>query len=526
MKRQNLRMPLRHPLATAALASLLMTGAAHAQEAPVPHRSPRVPVNSQQLPGNAILQSREVEGPATILDGEHLRINAVDLRLFGIVPPQLSASFGPQARAALDEVTRNHNVECRVRDRDHDGHFLATCYTPDNKADLALELVRRGLAVTARGTLQPTDLAASYEAAEEAAQAQRIGLWSVTVPPTATPVAAAAPAALPAAETRKEEKTEEKQAASINQTSDSSVDKKVNKTETVSALPPLPTSASPTLAAQTVPAAVPVRISAGDETRNASGFFARYQLLFAGVVMLMTAFGIMAVLTVQRRRDQRDEMKAIAAALRGELLAARAVYQNRLKNWNEADDRGGSWPRTRSTLYQAYVGRLGWLGAILARQIASIYGQANDYAAYFNFGASDRESKTGMTSRRHAIQTLVQHIEEVLPRLASIEQSGLRPKGEIVAQPKDFIVASAVESYAPAQAGLPPPEYAQDSQPSLWNSLRKFTNRPEPQAAQPMALPEPEEPALDYATLIEEEMARMSYDDGRRPNVTKFRTGS
>ena len=141
-----------------------------------------------------ILKSRDVEGPATIIDGEHLRIDDVDLRLFGVVPPQLSASFGPQARAALDQLTRGQNVHCHVRDRDHDGRFLATCTTVNTRADLAIELLRRGLAVTARGSLEPTEFAAPYAAAEDAARSQKAGLWSVTVPPPAMPAAPAAAA--------------------------------------------------------------------------------------------------------------------------------------------------------------------------------------------------------------------------------------------------------------------------------------------------------------------------------------------
>ena len=129
----------------------------------------------------------------------------------------------------------------------------------------------------------------------------------------------------------------------------------------------------------------------------------------------------------ERRRDRRDEMKAIAAALRGELLAARAVCQARLKTWAESESKSAAWPRIRSTLYQAYVGRIGSLGAMLARQIASIYGQAVDYAAYYNSASSEGLRPEGV-SKRQALQTLVQHIEEVLPKLAAIEQTGVPPK--------------------------------------------------------------------------------------------------
>jgi superfamily I DNA/RNA helicase len=72
---------------------------------------------------------------------------------------------------------------------------------------------------------------------------------------------------------------------------------------------------------------------------------------------------------------------------------------------NEDDDRNTNWPRIRSTLYQAYVGRLGWLGAELARQVASIYGQASDYASYYN-NLNDNNASSAMP-KRQALQLLV-----------------------------------------------------------------------------------------------------------------------
>ena len=90
----------------------VLSAAAHAQEAPAPRKMPRVPVSSEELAA-AVAQARDqapsshlVQGLAAIIDGEKLRIGTTDMRLFGIVPPQLAASFGPQARAALDALGR------------------------------------------------------------------------------------------------------------------------------------------------------------------------------------------------------------------------------------------------------------------------------------------------------------------------------------------------------------------------------------------------------------------------------------
>ena len=66
---------------------------------------------------------------------------------------------------------------------------------------------------------------------------------------------------------------------------------------------------------------------------------------------------------------------------------------------------------------------------MLARQVASIYGQASDYAAYFNpaNGIAVDPRGEAILQAAGALQTLVQHIEEVLPKLAISNRRGQRP---------------------------------------------------------------------------------------------------
>src|SRR5262249_42467890 len=106
------------------------------------------------------------------------------------------------------------------------------------------------------------------------------------------------------------------------------------------------------------PLPAPIVITGDNEIAVAAepSFLARYQLFITSLVMLVTAFGILGVIFIQRVRDRRAEMQAIAAALRGELMAARAVCLARLQA--SEDDKDIIWPRIRSTLYQAYVGRI------------------------------------------------------------------------------------------------------------------------------------------------------------------------
>jgi endonuclease YncB( thermonuclease family) len=583
----------RFPFSVAAcLLAILIALPATAQEMPAPRKMPRIPVNSQQLPGSkAPPTSRIVEGQAIIVDGEKLRIGDVDLRLFGVIPPQLSASFGPQARSTLDSLVSGQNVNCQIRDRDHDGRFLATCHTVTTNADLAYELLRRGLAVTARGSLQPTELATPYLAAEQAAQAQKIGLWSVGVPAGASMLAPVAATSVPPAkiannpvppapsELKPEsvivgDKSLAAAAASENPLADAM------KPVTVVSLGPGASAGTGKVPGQaekaqsTLPPSnwtLPV-----DDTKpvvvaddNKTGFFARYQLLITGVVMLITAFGILTTITLNRRRERLDEMKAIGAALRGELQAARAVCQARLKSWTaETDDRNVAWPRIRTSLYQAYVGRLGWLGATLARQIASIYGQASDYSTYYNTFGND-ETQQDLPSKRQALQMLIQHIEEVLPHLAAIEQSGALPKHGYFTRIQDYQVSSTppdapppeepgsttggtnTTSSSPAGSTTPPAtpssaasssmgpspeairasaEMAMSALAPLWGKVRRLAESLPDRALRSMSGGNPDAQMPDYTLSIEEEIANLSFEDpnaaenaASADNMTKLR---
>jgi endonuclease YncB( thermonuclease family) len=490
-----------------------------AQEAPPPRKSPRAPVNREALADRkpAVPTSREIQGQAVIVDGEKLRIGDLDLRLFGVVPPQLSASFGPQARTALDELTAGQTVTCLIRDRDREGRFLATCRNAAN-ADLALELLRRGLAVTARGSVADTDLAASYTATERAAQSQKAGLWSVTFPaPVAVPdtskIGTVSTSNTPSpvlTDQSRPKLIEEKPVPVVVKQ-----DQNPPKSAETSTSGPRPAAANQ----------VTDDVATADDGTSAAveepGFLARYQLLVTGLVMLATALGMLGAISIQRWLERRTEIKAIAAALRGELMAARAVCLARLKTAASAEDKDISWPRIRSTLYQAYVGRLGWLGAELARQVASIYGQSSDYAAYYD-GSDD--TRASAMPKRQALQTLAQHIEEVLPHLAIIEHTGSQIRvGTELPRP----VAGAEP--APERPAVPAANNragrsARSTVTRLWTRVQGLARQPFDKKTNAAV----QDPIAEYTALIEEEMKRFSFDEseeepGSLPvNITKL----
>lgn len=435
-----------HSIGAMVLANLFCA-VALAQDMPPPRSMPRIPVARENVMGSRPQPAlaRQVQGGALIIDGEKLRVAENDLRLFGIVPPQLAASFGPQARGTLDALTAGQNVVCQIRDRDRDGRLLATCMA--GNADLALELLKRGLAVTARGSLASSEYLASYVAAEEGAQNQKIGLWSVAIPAAAKPAAAPAALPTPAAMPTPAPVTTTEAAPQISQPQAPIAAPPVNITPAVTPPVPAPAAAPAPASLSSVikeDKKVTASVNSANNSANqkitqelvtqqaqahldenftplsAPGFFERYQILLAGLLMLTTALTLITAVWVQKRRDKRDEIKSIAAALRGELMAARGVCMGRVKSiTNEDEDRAAMWPRIRATLYTAYVGRLGLLGAELARQISSIYGQSSDYAAFYT---PSNPSQGHL--KKQALETLTRYIDDVLPKLNTLERSG------------------------------------------------------------------------------------------------------
>lgn len=428
----------------------------HSDIAPAPRRAPRTPVHQQVLPGTkapAAPASRFIEGPAVALDNDRLRIGDVDMRLFGIVPPQLSAPFGPQARTLLDALTGASTVSCAIRDRDHDGRFLALCHSAAN-ADFALELLRRGLAVTARTVLRNADLLKPYIAAEQAAQNQKLGLWSVRLPQ------AVSDAALRQAAADKDKADKDKEAALKNEAVSPAEPKADSKIEPkVEPLPGPKTESSKTESPVALPAAA-LKPNAGtklsDETKQQiptladalqaeiadaldqelvatpladKSLWQRYQFLlgsfFLALACLMLAGARLWLSYKARRAAWRD----VADALTGELLAVRATCQNRLVQMAASNgEKAAGWPRLRAVVFQAYAGKLGLLGATLSRQIGAIYGQASDYAAYFNPTAPNDSPRNDQAAKKQALETIVSHIDAVLPFLTTASTSKQRPQ--------------------------------------------------------------------------------------------------
>jgi micrococcal nuclease len=104
------------------------------------------------------------------------RRKPVKVRLLGIDAPEICQPWGPSARDALTARVSGRRVEVPVRGRDDHGRSLGTVLLDGE--DINAWLVAQGHAWGARWHRER----GAYAAQEEAARAQRLGLFSLPDP--------------------------------------------------------------------------------------------------------------------------------------------------------------------------------------------------------------------------------------------------------------------------------------------------------------------------------------------------------
>jgi endonuclease YncB( thermonuclease family) len=133
-----------------------------------------------------------IEGMATVIDGDELRVGDSLIRLFGIAAPDISSNLGPDARLYLQGLADGQHIICTEVDRNIEEQSIAICTIEG--ADLAGELLAQGLAAVYRVGAPPTpeerELAARYDTEEADARERKLGLWA---PRDAAPAAPPAP---------------------------------------------------------------------------------------------------------------------------------------------------------------------------------------------------------------------------------------------------------------------------------------------------------------------------------------------
>ena len=125
--------------------------------------------------------SGALEGHASALGGDTLRISGRIVRLAGIEAPEGEQSCtreggtrwqcGEAAQRALERITRRDTLTCTITEVRTDGPSLASCRTTAG-TDIASELVRAGHAFADDGFF------AAYSAQQEEARSGKKGIWS------------------------------------------------------------------------------------------------------------------------------------------------------------------------------------------------------------------------------------------------------------------------------------------------------------------------------------------------------------
>ncbi len=410
---------------------------------PAPKSAPRVKVQRSSIAVEEARGKRVVTGPAKLIDGERLKVGDTELRLFGVVVPLKSAARGAEAAAALEKLVGTAIVTCRIQERDKGWRLLGTCGT-EGHPDLSLAMLQGGWGVVARGSVQESELADLYLAAQTNAQVQKLGMWAPAPTVSETPPAPTEIKVAAAPQVEEEKKAGDKAVEKTTGDSDAPLTKDVSQSNGAAekiAAAPAPTvtpaaAAAPEAAQLQVPTMNPPEaalVAATPAIQSSTVNIPVLWLLFAGmlpvVVMILYGLGQIAL----RRYEYRQERKAVAAALRGELMAARAICISRadtLGYGQEAVNKLNTiWPRLRSTIFQAYVGRIGLLGPDMARRVSSLYGQFSDYAQFY---AARPNAEVAGRIDNAAIQqtlfTIIEHIEDTLNNLQNVETTGRAPQ--------------------------------------------------------------------------------------------------
>ena len=127
--------------------------------------------------------AKPVEGRATVLSGDVIRISGTTVRLAGIEAPDLSQKClgankkpwgcGEAARSAAERIVKGKSIRCDLSGTDDAGRSLGTCLTVNTgiSQNVAEELVRAGAVFAAGG------LFSSLSGIEADARAKKLGLW-------------------------------------------------------------------------------------------------------------------------------------------------------------------------------------------------------------------------------------------------------------------------------------------------------------------------------------------------------------
>ncbi len=143
--------------------------------APMLDRGARAETDTQIPAAASAVTTAALTGPATVSDGDGLRLNGERIRLQGIDAFELQQTCGAgpcgqQARDALGSLVAGRHVACEPVDTDRYGRTIAYCYV--DGVDLGEQMVLQGHALAFRRYSR------EYVDEEDQARAARAGAWA------------------------------------------------------------------------------------------------------------------------------------------------------------------------------------------------------------------------------------------------------------------------------------------------------------------------------------------------------------
>lgn len=91
-------------------------------------------------------EKQTVTGSAYVVDGDTIKLQRIQVRLFGIDAPELHHPYGRIAKNALRKMCAGQTVNAEVLEKDDHGRTVAVCRLEDGR-DLSAEMVKLGLAI-------------------------------------------------------------------------------------------------------------------------------------------------------------------------------------------------------------------------------------------------------------------------------------------------------------------------------------------------------------------------------------------